>query len=324
MVLVACCFAVLAQMPQQFVYVGETTNGPTIQLLLRLYTNDVGGVCLFEDSNTVQVADGYYSALVGDTPTTGTLSEALGCGEVYIEPVVNGAPEARELLHPNAYALVADGVLQGKITSAMIATGAIQQAHIQSGAIQSAHISEGAVSYWQIQNGTVGTNDLNVGELDGRFVNVTGDTLAGDINLGGKKIGGVATITFANNPPYISGPVLSNYYTSIYINNGRILTSADNIDHLYSFYSLGGGWAGNYGLSWLKLRSVTSAGATWTTNYTASFYVTSNVVNEIRVTGHFNMQGSAISNGVFVGNGSALYVLPQGGLSMGTFTNGLP
>ena len=59
-------------------------------------------------------------------------------------------------------------------------------------------------------------------------------------------------------------------------------------------------------------------GALLGTNYTAKLSTTTNVMNEIRVTGHFNMQGNAISNGVFVGDGSGLVNLPEVGLSTNT------
>ena len=63
---------------------------------------------------------------------------------------------------------------------------------------------------------------------------------------------------------------------------------------------------------------------TVTTNSYVTIVAAHDVANEIRITGNINMQNCAISNAVYSGTVGQLYVPPQGGLSMGTFTNGLP
>lgn len=94
-VLLAACAVSRAQIPQQINYQGRILQGTNlvngnVALSLRVYNVPSGGSILYEDSNTVAVADGLYATRIGDGTTSGTLTNALTNDTVYLETVVNG------------------------------------------------------------------------------------------------------------------------------------------------------------------------------------------------------------------------------------------
>lgn len=97
--------------PQFINYQGRLINGTNlvnaqVGLTLRIYTNATTGAYLFEDSNTVTVVDGLYSALLGANPRYGTLTNALASGSVWIQVMINGlALSPREPIGASAFAL---------------------------------------------------------------------------------------------------------------------------------------------------------------------------------------------------------------------------
>ena len=106
-----------AQVPQLINYQGRLMQGTNlvngnVGLSLRLFNVPGGGTLLYEDSNTVTVADGLYSTFIGDNTTAGSLATALTNAAVYVEVAVNGtALTPREQLASVAYALVAGSIL---------------------------------------------------------------------------------------------------------------------------------------------------------------------------------------------------------------------
>ena len=105
-----------AQAPALINYQGRVVNGTNlvngnVGLALRLYNQASGGTLLYEDSNTVTVADGLYSTFLGDNTTTGTLAAALANTNVFLEVRVNGSALApRERVGAAAYAAHAWGL----------------------------------------------------------------------------------------------------------------------------------------------------------------------------------------------------------------------
>ena len=160
--LAVVCMGAMAQaeMPQQFYYEDyyATSNGPftgNIELQLQLYATSTGGACLYEDSNTVEVVDGFFATAIGDNTVYGSLSNALKDGSVYVQVIVNGTSLfPREPLVPVPYALNA--------------------ASVSSNAISSAMLSDGAVTAGKL-----------AADVDSRFINAAGDTMAGDLTLTG-------------------------------------------------------------------------------------------------------------------------------------------
>lgn len=69
-------------------------NG-NVAMKFRVYTNDVGGDFVYEETGTVSVVDGYYSFQMGKQPSYGQLKQAVKHDNTHIEMEVNG-----EVLHP--------------------------------------------------------------------------------------------------------------------------------------------------------------------------------------------------------------------------------
>ena len=119
-----------AQTPSLINYQGRLLNGTNlvngaVGLSLRLFDANTGGTMLYEDSNTVTVADGLYSTFLGDHTTTGSLQAAVATSSnVWIEAAVNGvALVPRERLASVPYALnVEAGGIVGTISDAQLST----------------------------------------------------------------------------------------------------------------------------------------------------------------------------------------------------------
>ena len=105
-----------AQVPELINYQGRLvgTNGlvnGSVSLQLRIYDAPALGSILYEDSNTVTVADGLYATVIGDNTVSGTLAAALAATNAHLEVVVNGVALApRERVLAVAYARVAAAV----------------------------------------------------------------------------------------------------------------------------------------------------------------------------------------------------------------------
>lgn len=164
--------SVYGQMPGQMWYDGWYAPGGTaytgrLNVVLRLYGAPSGGDCLYEDSNTLSVAGGAYSTILGDTSTLGSLTGALASGHAWLQVIENGTPQpARSQLLPVAYALQANSVRPGAIGSD------------------------------QIANGTVAAEDLNLASLDGRYIRKSGDSVYGDLDLNESRLGRVGAIYY--------------------------------------------------------------------------------------------------------------------------------
>lgn len=120
-----------AQIPQTIHYQGRLLNGTnpvneTVGMVIRLFNQLEGGAPLYADSNQVTIVDGLYSTVIGDHTLYGSLADVLTNSAVYIELNVNDVILApREALSAAAYAMVADGVTTGAITTAMLAENAV-------------------------------------------------------------------------------------------------------------------------------------------------------------------------------------------------------
>jgi hypothetical protein len=159
----------LAEMPLQFWYedyLADTNGFPVsanVQLQLQLYSSPTNGICLYEDSNTVEVVDGFYATLIGDNTVSGSLSNALAGGEIYVQVIADGdILTPREQLIPVPYALVAAGIPSNSVSSAMLMNGAVQNPQLADGAV---------------------TTDKLAGGVDSRYVNASGDTMSGPLTV---------------------------------------------------------------------------------------------------------------------------------------------
>ena len=183
-----------AEISQQMYYEGyyALSNGTPfsgyISLKVRLFvddlvdTNEWTSNYLFEDTNYVWVSDGFYSIVLGDSVTFGSLSNALAGGVAFLETEINDVVQLpREQLLPEAYALVADRVRDGAITTSMIADQAIGSDQIADLAVTDDQLASDAVNSSKIQDGSVALDDLDLSGLDARFINTTGDSMTGPL-----------------------------------------------------------------------------------------------------------------------------------------------
>lgn len=179
-------------------FVNGTPYTNSIILRLQLFDAPAGGNLLYEDSNSVvQVSDGYYFTYVGDDTATGSMSNALASGEVYVQAVVDGTNQGNRIfLAPTAYALRAASIPSNSICSALIQNEAVQAAHLA--------------------NGTVGVAKL-APDVDARYLNVSGDAMAGTLNMSGQQITNTASISLCGNPSFIPPIILTNYYSTLFV-----------------------------------------------------------------------------------------------------------
>lgn len=176
LLLVVTQVSVHGEIPKILLYDGFYGDGSftgSVSMLLRIYTNSTGGAYLFEDSNTVDVVGGAFSTFIGDNTTYGSLTSALASGEAYLETVVNGVTNAgpRDQFFPIAYSLKTESMKDGGVTTAMIADGAITGS--------------------KIADSTITTEDLNLEDVDTRYVNTAGGAITGSLSVSsGVMIGG--------------------------------------------------------------------------------------------------------------------------------------
>lgn len=175
----------MAQVPRQINYQGRLVNGTnlvsgTVTAAFRLYPGPVGGAALFGQTGSVNVVDGLYAVALGDG--TSAFGLLFTNQPLYLEVGINGVDlQPRERIQAVAYALRADGVSTGAITSAMIAAGAVGSTHLGTGSVTSAKLAAGAVGAAQLATGSVGAAALQAGavtpdKLSERYWSVSGNT----------------------------------------------------------------------------------------------------------------------------------------------------
>jgi len=173
-----------------------------VSLVFRIYTNSLVGDYFFEDSNTVSVADGHYSTYIGDDVAYGTLTNALAQDEAWLEVVVDGTPlTPRKQIMAVAYAVFAQGVAPGGVTTDMLADGAVNMSKLASGSVSTAKIDT-SFNGWDKNFG----NDLT-----------TATSFAGDVM-------GTYNAMSVSNDSHSHGDATVN--NSISINNGRLYAPA--------------------------------------------------------------------------------------------------
>lgn len=182
------------QTPQLLNYQGRLLDGTNlvsgvVGLSLRLFDASTAGTLLYEDSNTVTVADGLYATLIGDDTVFGTLPAALESTNVWIEVAVNGtALTPRERLVSAAYAVAAreaEGVRANAITASMIATGSVQTVHLAAGAVTVQALAAGAVTTAALADGAVSGGKIASNAVTTAHV-VDGALMARDLSTFGR------------------------------------------------------------------------------------------------------------------------------------------
>lgn len=156
-----------AQVPQQFNYQGKLIDGTNLvntstTMVFRLFNVVSGGSALYVETQTVAVVDGLYSTQVGQSPDVGTLAAASTNQPLYLELQIGATTlTPREQVVSVLYAIKADGVTTGAITTAMLANSAVTGAKIANTAITSAKLAAGAVSNSNLAAGSIQSNKID-------------------------------------------------------------------------------------------------------------------------------------------------------------------
>ncbi len=162
----------------------------TYTMVFRLYSQDTGGVPLWEEQwtgpNSVAISDGLFNVMLGSlTPipqaiVTGNTTLFLG---ITVDSDDEMAPRVQvgSVLYARQALTVPDGTVNttkiadsavtgakisdGTITGADIADSAINSAKISDGAIVSSDIANGSITSEDIMDGTIATTDIANGAI---------------------------------------------------------------------------------------------------------------------------------------------------------------
>jgi hypothetical protein len=115
---------------------GTSLVNDTVEIVFEIYTNETTGSAVYTETQTVVVADGLFSTMIGASSVPPwQLDNAIMNDEIYLQIDVDGTTMSpRERVVSVAYALMAAGVTNEAITSAMIQDGAIANADISASA----------------------------------------------------------------------------------------------------------------------------------------------------------------------------------------------
>ena len=149
-----------------------------------------------------QVSNGLVSVLLGDTGLTNMDpipdSVLLDHEILYLRFWFNSqqlSPDQR--IAPSARVLVAREVDN-------LADGSVDTAQLVDGAVTGDKIGSETITGNNIVNGSVDLDELDSGDVDTRYVNRDGDTMAGPIDMGGYNINGVGPGIAADGPLSVS------------------------------------------------------------------------------------------------------------------------
>jgi len=202
MVVVSCLIMGVASaaVPHLINYQGKLTDAtgkPTnaaVSITFSFHDAEVGGSVLFSETQAVTVTKGIFNALIGSATEGGVPEMVFMMGNVYIGLQVNGeAVFPRQRITSVAYAYRADNA--GYAQSAYSAETATTAT--------TAATASNAANATTAQNANA-IGGINLAGLDARFVNTTGDSMAGDLTLGGVLT--AAYVRDANNPAYVLDP----------------------------------------------------------------------------------------------------------------------
>ncbi len=165
----ATALAQTQTVPDVIHYQGKLMDGTelftgVVPMKFRLYGQPTGGDWpLCESTNSVAVVDGYYTAVIGDIVTWGSLNNALfhGGGEVWLEVEIDGQViEPREKLAAVPYARVAAAMPANAVDMGMIKENAVQFWHIGDSAVRGNHIQAGTVTGAKLATEAVDTTHI--------------------------------------------------------------------------------------------------------------------------------------------------------------------
>jgi len=227
-----------AQVPYQFNYQGKLLNGTNLfngatTMVFRLYNLSAGGSALYVETQTVTVVDGLYSTRVGQSPNFGSLTAAATNQPLYLELQVGAATlTPREQVVSVMYAIKADGVTTGAITTAMLANSAVTGVKIANSTITGPKIAGGAVSNSHLAVGSVQSNKIDWTQMpDG--LQDGDDTVAYQ--------GYAENGTFAATPQASGTDAIAQGAGANAAGNYSVVGGGQNNTNLAAYSSIGGG-----------------------------------------------------------------------------------
>ncbi len=213
----------------------------------RIYDNAAGGVRIWSEQQTITVANGEFSVLLGTgTAITGetnlnplnaifiskdrylgvTIDDGVAPAESEITP--------RQQLVTTAFAFrakVAESVASNAVTSGMIATGAITTNQLGDSAVSSTKIATGAVTSTQIANGAVTVTQIGDGAVTSAKISdnaVTSAKISDNAVTSAKILDGtIATADIANAA--VTTAKLASDIGTWTANSGNLYRSTGNI-----------------------------------------------------------------------------------------------
>jgi len=281
--------------PELINYQGKLMDGTNlvngdINISFRLYDAPTGGAFPYcEDSGTVSVVDGVYSAFIGDDVVWGSLDNALIQTQVWIEVVIDGTNimSPREQLVSVGYARYAAGLPANAVKSHMIDSGQIYNYHIHggeitgdkigSGTISNANLATGSVTSDTLEDGTIAAVDVDTASFSNTFWKTDGNagTVAGrdfigttdnqplELYANGERILQLAPNT--NSPSLIGGHANNNinagaYGSVICGGGGSSIAEANAIAWSGTYGAIGGGYGNSVGNGTIQTRYSVIAG----------------------------------------------------------------
>ena len=212
---------------------GTPINGKE-DIEFRIYDVPASGMPLWEEhwtgANSVDVSDGLFSVLLGSIDNT-LASSIQGHEELYLGITVgtDSEMEPRVQMGSVPFAMQANTVLDGSITtaklvdeavtSAKIADGTVVTADLANAAVTEAQIANGAVTSAKIADGTVATVDLANGA-------VTEAQITNDAVTSAKIANGVVDSVLAGTIIIWTGGACPSGYTRMSSLDGQFLRGA--------------------------------------------------------------------------------------------------
>lgn len=198
-----------ADVPGLINYQGKLTDSDgnpltgTYEMNFLIYTTLTGDTAEWSETQDVTVTDGIYNVELGDgIPLPAALF--AGNDELYLEVQVKEPPattwdtlEPRQRLTSTAFAMkaaVADEVMEGAVTTVMIADSAVDTQKVADSAITSGKVASNAITSAKIADGTVTAVDIADGSGSGLDADKLDGKEASDfitaVNAGDGLVGG--------------------------------------------------------------------------------------------------------------------------------------
>lgn len=147
-------------------YLVDSTGAPldgSKTVTIRVYTALTGGTAVWTDAQSITFDAGVGSTTLETDDTSTLISDIVSSNsELFMTVQVSGESESapRVELSATPWALVANSLAAGAVTSTTLASSAVTSAKIASGAVEATNLASSAVTSAKISDGTIATADL--------------------------------------------------------------------------------------------------------------------------------------------------------------------